>query len=140
MRLERLCEMRWAYRDGFELVKPYGGEEGLGYGEGTGTVNGERLSGTVRWANHPRRRSDGRMLPNGGGVLTTSEGAKLPFLFQGRTVFDGAVGSQLIVFWFEAADERYRWLNDAVCVAEGLIKGAGEVRIAVYECVNELGP
>jgi hypothetical protein len=81
MKLERVCEMRWAYREGFDLVKPYGGEEGLGYGEGGGTVTGERLAGTVRWANHPRRRSDGRMLPNGGGVLTTTDGARLPFLF-----------------------------------------------------------
>ena len=45
MILERLCEMELAYRGPFELVKPYGGEEDSGYGEGEGTVTGERMAG-----------------------------------------------------------------------------------------------
>src|SRR5207237_8815060 len=110
VRLEPLCEMRWSYDGPFDLAKPYGGEEGSGYGEGSGTAQGPRLAGTIRWANHPRRRSDGRMLPNGGGALTTTDGATVPFLFQGRTLFGRDGGSQLLVFWFEAQDERYRWL------------------------------
>jgi hypothetical protein len=43
------------------------------------------------------------------------------------------------VFWFETQYERYRWLNDAVCVVEGLIKSSTDVRFVMYECVNELG-
>lgn len=34
MILEHLCEMELGYRGQFELVQPYGGEEGPGYGEG----------------------------------------------------------------------------------------------------------
>src|SRR5713101_7942970 len=71
--------------------------------------------------NHPRRRSDGCMLPNAGGLVTTKDGAKVTFLLQRRTVFGGnakgeRVGGQNIVMWFEADDERYTWLHDVRCV------------------------
>ena len=145
MRLQAMCEMRMGYRnDEFHLIKPYGGEEGSGYGEGEGTVTGERLTGKVRWANHPRRRSDGRMLPNAGGLVETDDGAEITFLMQGRTVFhnepDGTrVGGQLLWILFEAAEERYRWINDALCVAEGKFDAtANQIHFRVYTCENEL--
>ena len=87
MRLDPICDMQLSYQGGFSLVKPYGGEEGSGYGHGDGHADGPRLSGAVQWANHPRRRSDGCMLPNAGGLVTTQDGAKVTFLMQGRTVF-----------------------------------------------------
>jgi hypothetical protein len=137
--------MRMAYRnDEFHLIKPYGGEEGSGYGEGEGTASGNRINGKVRWANHPRRRSDGRMLPNAGGLVETDDGAEITFLMQGRTVFhttaDGSrVGGQLVWLLFEAADERYQWLNDALCVAEGKFDAtANQMQLRVYLCENEL--
>src|SRR5207244_5231109 len=71
--------MQLSYQGGFSLVKPYGGEEGSGYGHGDGRAEGPRLAGAVQWANHPRRRSDGRMLPNAGGLVTTQDGAKVTF-------------------------------------------------------------
>ena len=143
MRLEPICDMQLSYQGGFSLVKPYGGEEGSGYGHGDGRADGPRLSGAVLWANHPRRRSDGRMLPNAGGLVTTQDGAKVTFLMQGRTVFGEnakgeRVGGQNIVMWFEADDERYKWLNDAMCVVEGVIASLGAIRFRVFECVNEL--
>ena len=39
--------------------------------------------------------------------------------------------------WFEAEDERYRWLNDIVCIAEGRIRDQG-MQIRVYAGVHEL--
>lgn len=39
---------------GITLVRPFGGHEGQAYGGGTGRVEGERLSGEVRWSNYPR--------------------------------------------------------------------------------------
>src|SRR5213083_929906 len=112
--------MQLSYQGGFSLVKPYGGEEGSGYGHG-----------------------DGRMFPNAGGLVTTQDGAKVTFLMQGRTVFGQnakgeRVGGQNIVMWFEADDERYKWLNDAMCVVEGVIAGLSAIRFRVFECVNEL--
>ena len=41
--------------------------------------------------------------------------------------------------WFEAGDARYTWLNDIVCIAEGLI-GEEEMQIGVYAGVVELEP
>lgn len=143
MRLEHVCDMQSSYQGGFSLVKPYGGEEGSGYGQGDGRAIGPNLSGTVQWANHPRRRSDGRMLPDASGLLTTEDGAKVTFLLQGRTVFGmnakgERTGGQNLVMWFEAEDERCRWLNDTMCVVEGVIAGLGNIRFRVYACVNEL--
>ncbi|CAN5821188.1 hypothetical protein BH20CHL3_BH20CHL3_03860 [soil metagenome] len=54
MRLEYLCDMELVYQDAaglgakLLLIRPYGGEEGTGYGEGDGTVTGPRLQGTLR--------------------------------------------------------------------------------------------
>lgn len=145
MKLEAICEMRMSYRnDEFHLIKPYGGEEGSGYGEGEGSVAGNRINGKVRWVNHPRRRSDGRMLPNAGGLVETEDGVEITFLMQGRTVFktkpDGSrVGGHLVWLLFEAADERYQWLNDTVCVAEGKFDAsANQIHFRVYACENEL--
>ena len=143
MRLEHLCDLELAYRTmsnlgaDFVLVKPYGTEEGAGYGEGDGQVSGTQLKGTLRWVNHPRRRSDGVMLPEAHGVILTDDRATLLFSLQGRTVFTGDQGHQLLQVLFETDEERYRWLNVALCVLEGVID-AGRMRARVYVCVNEL--
>jgi hypothetical protein len=146
VRLEPLCTFEWSYdpdvrvkAPGYELVRPYGGEEGVAYGEGRGTATG-RIAGRVVWSNYPHRRSDGRMLPDVRGLITTADGASIPFELRGRTFFgeDGA-GRQNLVGWFEAADPRYAWLNDVVCIAEGIIQVDG-MRIDVYAGVHELEP
>jgi hypothetical protein len=144
MVLEHLCDMELAYRGPFELVQPYGGEEGSGYGAGDGTVTGDKIAGQVSWVNHPRRRSDGRMLPDSGGLIRTDDGGRVIFRMQGRTVFrvnekGEEKGGQLLSILFESADERYLWLNDAVCVIEGVIDAqAMRMNAKVYACVNEL--
>jgi hypothetical protein len=144
MILERLCEMELGYTGPFELVKPYGGEEGSGYGVGDGIVTGDKIAGKVNWVNHPRRRSDGRMVPDAGGIVRTNDGAKLIFRMQGRTVSKVDAkgeqkGGQLLWILFESADERYLWLNDALCVIEGVIDPEiGRMKFKVYACVNEL--
>ena len=60
------------------------------------------------------------------------------FSAQGRTSFGNTGrGRQTLLFTFEAEDERYRWLNDVLCLYEGIIEmplGRGRV----YACVNEL--
>jgi len=84
------------------------------------------------------------MLPNAGGLVETDDGAEITFLMQGRTVFhtepDGTrVGGQLLWLLFEAAEERYRWINDALCVAEGKFDAtANQIHFRVYTCENEL--
>jgi hypothetical protein len=94
---------------------------------------GEPSATTERWTHVAQRR----------GSVTTQDGAKVTFLMQGRTVFGEkakgeSVGGQNIVMWFEANDEHYKWLNDAMCVVEGVIAGLGAIGFRVFECVNEL--
>jgi CO/xanthine dehydrogenase Mo-binding subunit len=154
MRLEYLCEMEMAFDADPVLVRPYGGQEGIAYGQGSGSVTGERLRGSAHWVNHAHRRSDGAMLPDIWGMITTEDGAHITFSMQGRTTSvhtpRGMVGNQLLCVLFETADERLRWLNDAVCVLEGKLAlpavepgsvggrprqvGGGRV----YVCVNDL--
>jgi hypothetical protein len=145
MRLEHVCDIEVAYREEsayggkFLLIRPYGSEEGTGYGEGDATFTGPKLRGTARWVNHPHRRSDGAMLPDTHGVILTADGAQIMFSFRGRTFFEGEIGKQLLTVTFEAEDERYRWLNTSFCVLEGVIDGERlSMRARIYACVNDL--
>lgn len=148
MRLTHLCDIELMYESSPVLVRPYGGEEGTAFGEGSGTVSGERLRGSVRWVNHPHRRSDGGMLPDLHGCITTDDGATILFVQQGRTTWvetpTGRAGHQLVWMLFETEDARYRWLNDTLCVQEGKVdpqigQGRGHLGQArIYACVNEL--
>jgi len=141
VRLEPLCEFELRYTSDFVLVQPFGTEEGSGYGEGDGTVRGERLTGSARWVNHPRRRSDTAMLPNAHGAITTDDGAKVLFSLSGRTVWseDRTRGGQSLSLLLESDHDRYRWLNDQLCVVEGVIDPERLVMTAkAYVCVNEL--
>jgi hypothetical protein len=105
VRLEPLSVFRWSYEEdvrvktGFTIVSPYGSEEGIAYGEGRGIARG-RIEGTVVWSNYPRRRTDGRMLPNLRGLISTDDGASILFELRGeqslkatrdgRTLSDGS--------------------------------------------------
>jgi hypothetical protein len=146
MQLEHLCDLDITYRqeplyeDILKLVVPYGTAEASLYGEGDGTFTGQRLSGTARWVNHARRRSDGVNLPDVHGLIRTDDGAFVLFTFQGRTLpTEDEKRRQLLTVCFEAEDERYRWLNTAICVLEGVITGAGKMRARIYSCVHDLG-
>jgi hypothetical protein len=144
MRIEPLCDLELSYRDlpnldsFIVLVRPYETEEGTGYGEGDGIVSGSRLNGTVRWVNHPHRRSDSVMLPDAHGVILTDDQATLLFSLHGYTSFVCAQGHQMLYMHFETEAGRYKWLNTALCVVEGLIEvPGGRMRARVYVCIYE---
>lgn len=139
MRLSALCTLNLSYVDVFHLLRPYGNEAGTGWGRGTGTVVGDRLSGSVQWSNHPTRRGDGNMLPNVRGVIRTTDDAEVLIEMSGRTIFDNpASGHQLLFTLFESESSNYRWLNDVVCISEGRIDLATiESRIDVHLCEGE---
>jgi hypothetical protein len=145
MQLDFICDMELVYRDEpltggkFLLVRPYGGEEGTGYGEGDGTVNGPRIQGNLRWVNHPHSRSDGIMLPDAHGIILTHDEAVILFTLQGRTIFDAGQGKQLLSVIFETEAESYGWLNTTLCVLEGLIDSERlSMRARVYACRVDL--
>lgn len=146
MRLEYVCDMHLRYEEipgtseRFALVRPYGGEEGTGYGTGGGNVEGEQLRGVLHWVNHPHRRSDGTMLPDAHGAIWTDDCATVMFQLQGRTFFEGNRGKQLLTVLFEAEDPRYQWLNQSCCVLEGVVDEERLTMSArVYRLIHELG-
>ena len=143
MRLEPLCAFDLHYTSDFHLTRPYGNESGTGWGVGDGRVTGKRLTGTAQWSNQPARRGDGAMLPNARGVVATDDGAEVVFDLTGRTVFvdrDGEeVGRQLLLVLLESEDGRYAWLNNAVCVGDGVISAVTmTMHLDVFQCVSEL--
>ena len=139
MRLEHLCDMELAYQGAFVLSQPYGSLEGAGFGMGAGVVSGDRLAGTVRWVNHPRRRSDGSMLLDAHAVITTEEGCDILCSWQGRAASPGASGRQALAVFFEAEDARYQWLNQTVCVAEGRLHPETlRLQLRIYACLSDL--
>lgn len=145
MRLAPVCQLDLAYDDhGVRTVRPFRGDEGTGYGAGTGRATGDRLSGLVRWSNQPHRRSDGVLLPDIRGVVETAGAGSVVFHLAGRIDWrsepDGIrTGIELLSGSFAAEDDEHRWLNDVLCVAEGMIDPATlTLRLAVSYCINEL--
>jgi hypothetical protein len=122
------------------------------YAQGDGHVTGERLKGSVRWTNHPRRRADGVGLPDFHGVLSTDDGAEILFSFYGYSwgVRQAAGAHPLQPFDRRAAlaalrlaagDEGYRWVNRVFAVIEADVAPYADPehwRIRAFECVNEL--
>ena len=123
VKLEPLYHVEFVYPEGWsiELAGDHGSEwQDFYLAEGTCTG---RVPGRMRGANHPRRRTDGTYCPDFQGVIVTADGAEVMFDWRG---YGRAypVGARQIVLTAThlAQDERYRWLNDVVCV------GVGEVR------------
>ena len=123
MRLKPLYSVRFRYPADWavELTGSAGKEEQhffLAEGTCTGTI-----AGRFRGANHPRRRTDLTFLPDFQGVIDTDDGATIFFDYQGYGRAYPPGRRQIITAAFHiTSHEKYRWLNDAVCV------GSGEVR------------
>lgn len=143
MKLEHLCDMELGYQGGFTLIQPYASEEGTGFGVGEGLVSGDQLAGRIRWVNHPQRRSDGAMLADAHGVITTGEGIPILFHLRGRAgagrLDQGRQRQHLLSAFFETEDEHYYWLNTALCIAEGQLNPETlHLQLRVYACISDL--
>jgi len=142
MRLEPLCRLTMRYAEG-SWPRPFGGEEGAGYGWGDGSVTGDLLHGALRWSNSPRRREDGVWTPNLRGVLHTEDGAEILVSIRGQSVqeqTEAGIGRAILArVELITEHERYRWLNTSFIVGEGEIDEETEVWwLETYVCVNEL--
>jgi len=143
MRLEPLSRATFTTPEAWsvELADP-AGTEGQNFLIAEGRCEG-RLSGRLRGANYPRRRTDNALVPDFRGVLQTACGAAVLFAWHGyaRPAAGGIrelVGSVTHV----SDDERYRWLNDVVCTLTGEVRprsdGSGlDVEYDVAELVWE---
>ena len=102
-----------------------------------------RLAGRFRGANHPRRRTDLTYLPHFQGVIETDDGATVAFDLRGYGRAYPEPNRQVVgVATHLASDERYRWLNDAVCPLVGEVwprpGGAGtDIALEIAELVWE---
>jgi hypothetical protein len=141
MKLEPLCRLSMRYVES-AWARPFGGEEGAGWGSGDGTVTGDVLRGTLRWSNYPRRREDGVWTPNVRGVIATDDGASIMLSMHGQSVEQstetGLLRAILVRLEFLTDDARYRWINTVFAVAEGEIdEDTEEIWFDAFVCVND---
>lgn len=127
MRLEPLYRMTFHYPEAwFVELEGERGVESEHFFLAEGRCEG-RVAGRVRGANHPRRRTDLTYVPDFQGVIETDDGADVMFDLHGfgRAYPEGrrqVVGAVTHL----AADERYRRLNDVVCVLTGEVRPSDE--------------
>jgi hypothetical protein len=120
--------------------RPYGGEEGLGFGQGDGSVSGD-LEGALVWANYPRRREDGVWTPNLRGTISTRAGDEILVSVYGQSVDERWPGHRRAILArveLTTEAERWRWLNTCFLVGEGEIdEDSEEWWLDVFVCVNQ---
>jgi Protein of unknown function (DUF3237) len=123
MKLEPLYRAEFTYPEAWAVdLGGAAGTEGQHFFVAEGRCRG-RISGRLRGANHPRRRTDQTFVPDFQGVIEADDGATVFFDYRGygRAYPEGRrqiVGSATHL----ADDERYRWLNDVVCVCTGEVR------------------
>lgn len=138
MRLEHLFDLELRYEGEYVVVRPYGGLDGVGYASGAGRAIGPRVEGAVRFSNNPRVRGDGVLLADLAGAIATDDGARIVFSITGlgRKDDNGRSFSVALALTLESDDERYAWVNEALCVAEASVVGR-RVRMQVHQLVPE---
>ncbi len=141
MELEHLCDMEFKYDEsGLTQLAPFGGTEGQGYGGGVGTVAGDRLEGSLRWSNTPRRRSDGVLLPDTDGLIHTSDGARIFFSVRGYSLAKDTAGKRVLLssITFATEDPHYSWLNTSFGIQDGDVDlERGSILARTFLCVSE---
>jgi len=138
MRLAPFGKLTMHYTQG-SWHRPFGGEEGAGFGTGDGEMTGT-IEGSAIWANHPRRREDGVWTPNVRGVVKTAAGDDVVISIHGQSVLEKGGNRRAILARVELTSEadRWRWLNTCFFVGEGEIDEDREAWwITIFLCVNE---
>lgn len=121
MRLEPLYRIRFTYPEGWETKLEEGWEQHFYLAEGRceGTIQGR-----FRGANFPRRRgTDGPFRPDFRAAIETDDGATIMFELHGYGRAYPPGRRQIVGSVFHLSDhERYRRLNDVVCVCVGEVR------------------
>jgi hypothetical protein len=138
MRLEHLFDLDLRYEGEYVVVRPYGGLDGVGYASGAGRATGPRGEGAVRVSNNPRGRGDGVVLADLAGAIFTDDGARIVFSLMGlaRTDENGRSFSVALAMTLESDDERYMWVNEALCIAGAAVVGR-RVKMQVHRLLSE---
>ena len=138
MRLESLYRARFTTPESWSVQL---GGEGQSFLIAEGRCKG-RVTGRYRGANYPRKRSDGTQTPAFRGALETDDGATILFAWNGYGRAADKAPRQLVGSMTHVSDdERYVWMNDAVCAVAGEVRpgesGGLEVVLDVLELVWE---
>ena len=138
MRLEHLFDLVLRYEGEYVVVRPYGGQDGIGYAAGTGRATGPRVEGDVRFSNNPRVRGDGVLLPALDGAIAADDGARLVFSSTGlgRKQADGRRFHAVLAMTLESDDERYAWVNESLCIGDAIVTGR-HVQMHVHRLLAE---
>ena len=138
MRLEHLFDLDLRYEGDYVVVRPYGGQDGIGYAAGTGKAIGPRVEGDVRFSNNPRVRGDGVLLPAFDGAIATGDGARIVFSSTGlgKRQEDGRRFRATLAMTLESDDERYAWLNETLCIGDATVTGR-HVQMQVHRLLAE---
>ena len=122
------------------MERPFGRQKPRG-SAGKGTISGDMLHGSVRWANYPRRREDGVWTPNlEGDRGRRRRGVASPCMDRASGKLPDAARRAILTRVELLNDhERYRWLNASFVVGEGEIDEDTEAWwVQSYVCINEV--
>lgn len=121
MRLEPLYRIRFAYPEGWSVTLEGGWQQHLFLAEGRceGSIRGR-----FRGANFPfRRTADGPFCPDFRAAIDTDDGATIILELRGYGRAYPAGRRQIVGSVLHVSDsERYRRLNDVVCVCVGEVR------------------
>lgn len=140
MKLALLCTLELDFDDQLDQLRTPHRDGGI-YGTGSGVLVGDRLSGRIRWTNHPRIRADGTTLPDMHGVIDVGDGSTVLVEMSGVSTLlaDGVSRDTRAAVMFTAPDGPHAWLNHELCVCEGAYDVAREKGIfAIHQTVSDL--
>jgi hypothetical protein len=125
VRLEQLYRVRFTYPEGWAVELEGGWEQHLFLAEGR--CEGE-VTGRFRGANFPRRRTAaGPFVPDLRAVIETDDGATIMVECHGYGRAYPAGRRQIVGSVLHLSDhERYRRLNDVVCVCVGEVRATAD--------------
>lgn len=127
MRLEPLYRLTFRYPESW-----LAGDEWLLVADGRAEG---RLSGRFRGANRPRRLTDGSFVPSLSGAVQTDDGAAVVLDLTGHgQPGEGRVVAAAVHF---TDDERYAWIDRAVCAVVGEVREGRVIVLDVARIVWE---
>ncbi len=127
MRLEQLYRVRFSYPQGWSVELEGGWQQHLYLADGR--CEG-RVAGRFRGVNFPYRRTpDGPFCPDFRAVIETDDNATVMFESHGYGRAYPPGRRQIVGSVVHLSDsDRYRWLNDVVCVCVGEVRTPDDPR------------